>query len=158
MTVLTLKSFAIKLGFKKASDPIFRQLLRTWEIEGSVHVYQGGYLGHSSAHPKKVAFSKELETYVNQTKGIPQPKTFYLLDYEDTLKTKNMKIVSAQNGHNCSNCNEFFFHKSYVSSSIFFSLKICKKCIQKLFDEGTLTINVPYKRLGTITVVIKRDE
>lgn len=158
MTVLTLKTFAIKLGFNRVSNPIFRRLLREWEIDGSVHLYQGGYLGHSTAHPKKIEFHKELNAYVAQAKAIPQPPEFHLYAFEPMLNVKGLKIVSGQTGHRCSSCDDCFFREAYISSSVFFTLKICKKCIQKLCEEGILVINVPFKRLGTITVTIKRDE
>jgi len=59
--ILTLSVFAKKLGYSSASDREFREQLKLLQTSGVVKVQQSGYSGHSTAHPKNVVMTKDIE-------------------------------------------------------------------------------------------------
>jgi hypothetical protein len=59
--VFHLCRFAKLLGYSRASNHEFRQIIRYFEKLGFVAVQQSGFMGHSMYHPKLVAILKPLE-------------------------------------------------------------------------------------------------
>jgi len=60
--ILTISTFAQKLGYSDASSKEFHQRLKLLERSGVVKVQQSGFSSHSLAHPKIVVMAEDLES------------------------------------------------------------------------------------------------
>lgn len=60
--VLTLKTFARKLGYSTSRNKEFKERLRLLKALGTVKVQQSGFMGHSCAHHKIVVYKGDLST------------------------------------------------------------------------------------------------
>lgn len=138
MTTLTLKAFANKLGFNRVSDARFQTLLKQWSIEGMVKIYQGGYRGHSTAHPKKAQLLKSLDFFEEKSAR----KEFQIYDAKIMLEELGFKLMYAAKTHQCSNpkCKEKIKKSTmYATATVFLTSKLCSDCVQS-FCEGEITI------------------
>jgi hypothetical protein len=143
-----LKTFARKLGFENAQDKTFRRLLKRWILEGSVAVYQGGYKGHSLAHPKKVKLMKTLE-YFTQKRTKPK-LNFYQVKM--VLNEFGFKLTHALKDFECSCCHAKVKGKPldywseyktvYAQKRIFLNIKLCEECIFKILEGQKLLVEV----------------
>jgi hypothetical protein len=148
MTTLTMKRFSEKLGFKRVSNARFRMLLKQWEIEGILKPYQGGYRGHSTAHPKKVLLLQPLEFF--QEKSVD--KHFHVHAAELILKELGLKLrhVAQTASHKCSNCKgDIESGTNYATASMFLVVKLCPRCIRLICEGAKLSIKP--------TVIIKEE-
>jgi Zn finger protein HypA/HybF involved in hydrogenase expression len=139
MTTLTLKTFAQRLGFKRASDARFQTLLKQWSIDGAIKVYQGGYLGHSTAHPKKILLSKPFEFFQERS----YRKRFDVRDARVMIEELGFNIKIATKKHKCSNCKgSISKDETYATASFFLTAKLCPPCVKHLC-EGEISIKGP---------------
>lgn len=51
---MTLRNFALRCGFNRSNVAGFKESLRHLEEAGALKVKQGGFLGHSTCHPRIV--------------------------------------------------------------------------------------------------------
>jgi hypothetical protein len=152
-----MKGFAQKLGFKRASDPRFRMLLKQWEIEGAVKVYQGGYHGHSLAHPKKALLTQSVQYFQEKALGV-KAKQLFLGEYIAQLTELGFKVQTAViPSHKCSVCDTYIPQgTNYASASFFLIAKLCGGCAQGLC-EGEFSIKPELKIRETIKVELKGE-
>lgn len=155
MTSLTIKAFAEKLGFKRSSDPRFRTLLKQWKIEGRVKVYQGGYLGHSLAHPKKALLTEPVQYFQERASGIKATRIF-LGEHNEQLTELGFKVQTAAiPSHKCSVCDTYIPKgTNYASASFFLTAKLCGGCAQGLC-EGEFSIKPELKIRELMKVELK---
>lgn len=144
MTTLTIKEFARKLGFKRASDPRFRTLLKQWEIEGVVKTYQGGYRGHSTSHPKKATLITplhKLQLTAQQKFAINETPEYNRGQLILLLRELGLKYKRAGKPHSCTHCgNGIDQNDEYASASFFFQIKLCSNCIGRIVDNPKIRI------------------
>lgn len=140
MTTLTLRAFARKLGFERVSNPDFQALLKRWQIEGVVNVYQGGYKGHSMAHPKKVQLIKPFEfyEYAKEPKGIVELSQGVANELASKL---GLKLKTAKTIHECSASHHRIQEgEAYASGSVFIPVKLCSHCLTQIYEGASFTI------------------
>jgi hypothetical protein len=130
----TLSGFAKKLGFCSAQDKEFKQKLRRWTRQGDVTVYQGGFKGHSLAHPKKVKLHHALASYFDAPAVAVELEKINLADLAEEL---GLKLSSSLSCHDCSFCeNKIGYGKRYVALTIFVKVKLCSTCLRQIYEAN----------------------
>ena len=141
MTTMTLSQFAKQIGFNRASDKRFKELLRSWQVQGHIRIYQGGYAGDSMHHPKKVQISKTLSSYQESAKTYSRTKTEKLLN-EFGFQTRRAEKV-----HNCLTCAGKIFPHELYHTKRFFTANICLVCAEQIMVDAQAT--------GEVKLIIK---
>jgi hypothetical protein len=136
--VFRLSLFAKMLDYPRVTSREFKRIVGYLEKEGVIVVQQGGFLGHSMAHPKIVAILKPLKLD-EFTQVMASRTNFRLGDFTVHKTTKRRKCEKCRRiidyGERYGACLEFGRRRKYSSRKIVRAVKVlCFPCL--LEKEG----------------------